>query len=88
MPPWAESLSQAERRIATLTERSLMTLLFVIPATGLVLVLGEDDDLLGLHVAAHIAFFIALAAHLGLVLGHQARTGDACCAGCFEVTCR
>ena len=76
LPPWAESLSQAERRIATLTERSLMALLFVIPATGLVLVLGEDDDLLGLHVAAHIAFFIALAAHLGLVLGHQARTGD------------
>jgi len=76
LPPWAESLSHAERRIATLTERSLTTLLFVIPSTGLVLMLGEDDDLLGLHVAAHIAFFIALAAHLGLVFGHQARTGD------------
>ena len=76
LPPWAESLTQAERRIATLTERSLMTLLFVIPATGLVLVLGEDDDLLGLHVAAHIAFYTALAAHLGLVFGHRVRTGS------------
>jgi len=75
LPPWAESLTHAERRIATLTERSLLTLLFAIPATGLVLVLGEDD-LLGLHVAAHIAFFIALAAHLGLVLGHRACTGS------------
>lgn len=34
LPPWAESLSHSERRIASLT------------------VLGEDDDLLGVHVAA------------------------------------
>ena len=45
----------------------LLTLLFVIPLTGLSLVLG-DDDLLPLHIAAHITFFVALAAHVGLVL--------------------
>ncbi len=73
LPPWAESLSNAERRIATLTERLLLTMLFVIPATGLVLVLGEDDDLLGVHIAAHVVFFTALAAHLGLVLGRGLR---------------
>ena len=73
LPPWAESLSHTERRIASLTERLLLTMLFVIPATGLVLVLGEDDDLLGVHVAAHIVFFTALAAHLGLVLGRGLR---------------
>ena len=67
LPPWAESLSPGQRRLATLTERVLLTLLFVIPITGLSLVLG-DDDLLPLHVAAHIAFFVALAAHVGLVL--------------------
>ena len=72
LPPWAESLSAAERRIAHHTERVLLTMLFVIPSTGLVLVLG-DDDLLGLHVAAHIVFFVALAAHLGLVLGRGLR---------------
>lgn len=73
LPPWADSLSVAEQRIATLTERTLMAMLFVVPATGLVLVLGEDDDLLGVHIAAHVVFFTALAAHLGLVLGRGVR---------------
>jgi len=73
LPPWAESLTHAEQRVATLTERLLLTMLFVIPATGLVLVLGEDDDLLGVHVAAHLVFFTALALHLGLVLGRGLR---------------
>ena len=67
LPPWAESLSDGERRLATFTERTLLALLFVIPTTGIALVVG-DDDLLPLHVAAHIAFFVALAAHVGLVL--------------------
>ena len=72
LPPWAQSLSAAERRIAHHTERMLLTMLFVIPPTGLVVLLG-DDDLLGLHIAAHIVFFVALAAHLGLVLGRGLR---------------
>jgi len=67
LPPWAESLTAGERRLATATERVLLTLLFVVPLTGLALVLG-DDDLLVLHVAAHIAFFVALALHVWLVL--------------------
>jgi cytochrome b561 len=73
LPPWAESLTRAEQRVATLAERTLLTMLFVVPATGLVLVLGEDDDLLGVHVGAHVVFFIALAVHLGLVLGRGLR---------------
>jgi cytochrome b561 len=76
LPPWATSLSHAERRIAHYTERLLLAALFVIPGTGLVVVLSEDDDLVGVHVAAHLAFFAALAAHLALVLGHRVRTGD------------
>jgi cytochrome b561 len=73
LPPWAESLSRAEQRIASLTERTLLAMLFVVPLTGLVLVLGEDDDLLGVHVAAHVVFFTALAVHLALVLGRGLR---------------
>ena len=38
--------------------------------TGLWLVLVSDDAV-ALHVASHIAFFCAVAAHLGLVLKHQ-----------------
>ena len=30
--------------------------------------MSGDDDLLPLHIAAHITFFVALAAHLFLVL--------------------
>lgn len=47
LPPWAETLPVRERRLATVVERVLYTLLFVMPLTGLGLVLlsGEDWDL-------------------------------------------
>lgn len=64
LPPWSEHLSQGQRRLAHWTERALLTLLFVVPLSGLALVATGDDDVLPLHVAAHLAFFLALAAHL------------------------
>ena len=70
LPPWAATLSSGERVLAHWTERALMLLLFVIPITGLWLVLVSDDAL-SAHVASHIAFYVALAAHVGLVLKHQ-----------------
>ena len=63
-PPWVPPLSSRERRLASLTERALMVLLVVVPLSGLVLVGTGDDAWLPLHVAAHVAFFVALAAHL------------------------
>lgn len=30
-----------------------------------------SDDAVALHVAAHVAFFVTIAAHVGLVLKHQ-----------------
>lgn len=73
LPPWADSLSSGEKRTEHWTELILLGLLFVVPATGLVLAQSGDDDLLWLHVAAHVAFFAALAVHLGVVLGRGAR---------------
>jgi cytochrome b561 len=70
LPPWDERLSAGNRRFVHATEVALLGLLVVVPLTGLALVLG-DDDLLPLHVAAHVAFFAALAAHLGMVLGKR-----------------
>lgn len=70
LPPWAEGLSPGERRLAHVTERALYWLMFLIPLTGLALVLvsGEDWDLRsgewrapweliddGLLLAGHIA---------------------------------
>jgi cytochrome b561 len=70
LPPWDERLSAGNRRFVHATEVALLTILVVVPLTGLALVLG-DDDLLPLHIAAHVAFFAALAAHLGMVLGKR-----------------
>lgn len=70
LPGWAEGLSSGERQLATWTERLLYLCLLVIPLTGLSLLL-VSDDLLWLHVASHIVFFVALALHLGLVLKHS-----------------
>ena len=83
LPPWAEGLSALERTIAHWTERTLYLLLFVIPLTGLWLVLVSDDAL-ALHVASHIAFFCAIAAHLGLVLKHQLIDRDPSCVACSD----
>jgi cytochrome b561 len=33
--------------------------------------IADDDALLGAHIATHLAFFAALAVHVGLVLKHQ-----------------
>ncbi len=70
LPPWAETLTARERTSAHWTERALYGSLFVMPLTGLWLLLVSDDAL-ALHVASHIALFVALAAHLALVLKHQ-----------------
>lgn len=70
LPPWDERLTPANQRVVHATEVALLGLLVVVPLTGLALVLG-DDDLLPLHVAAHVAFFVALAAHLSMVLGKR-----------------
>ncbi len=64
LPPWSEHLSAGQRRLATWTERALMSLLVLVPLTGVVLVGTGDDAWVPLHVAAHVAFFVALAAHL------------------------
>ena len=68
LPPWDERLTHLERRVATATEITLIAATYVIPLSGLWLVLAGDGSVLPLHVAGHIAFFVALAVHVGLVL--------------------
>jgi cytochrome b561 len=69
LPPWDERLSGWQRIWAHRTEQVLLSSLFVIPLTGLGLLLGGEDDYLWVHVAAHVVFFAALASHLTLNLG-------------------
>ncbi|PVG83976.1 hypothetical protein DDE18_06765 [Nocardioides gansuensis] len=70
LPPWDPRLTPGDQRVVHATETVLLTLQFVVPATGILLV-AADDDLLWLHVAGHLAFFAALGAHLGMVLGKR-----------------
>lgn len=70
LPPWAATLSEAERRVAHRTEQALYLALVAMPLSGIGLLLVYDE-LLPLHVASHVVFFVALAVHVGLVLKHQ-----------------
>lgn len=67
LPPWDERLTPGERRWVAASERVLLALLILVPATGLALVLG-DDDLLPLHVAGHLALYTTVALHVALVV--------------------
>jgi cytochrome b561 len=70
LPPWAPALSRRERTLESWLEKALLSLLFVIPLTGLVLIGTGDDDWVPLHVAAHVALFVVVGLHVGLVLSH------------------
>jgi cytochrome b561 len=68
LPPWADYLSPRERRIESVTEKVLLTLMFLVPTSGLLFLLA--DTTFALHVAAQLAFLAAVAVHVGLVLRH------------------
>ncbi|MGW8600560.1 cytochrome b [Streptomyces sp. NPDC055893] len=70
LPPWAPTLTSGERRLAHATELVLYAATFAAPATGLALLLS-GDDLLPVHIAAQVLLYVAVAAHVGLVLKHQ-----------------
>ena len=69
LPPWDSRLTGTDKRLVHASETTLLTLQFLVPATGLALVASGGDDLLFLHIAGHVAFFVALGAHLLMVLG-------------------
>ena len=69
LPPWAEHLGPAERRLESLLEKVLLALLFVVPGSGLLLVAGTTDWL-PVHVTAQVALLGVIALHVGLVLKH------------------
>lgn len=69
LPPWADYLRTGERRLESVLEKALLTLLFVVPGTGLLLVAGSTDWL-AVHVAAQLLLLAVIAVHIGLVLKH------------------
>ena len=69
LPPWAAHLGSDERRLESVLEKAMLALLFVVPATGLVL-LAFGEDWLALHIAAQLVLLAVIAGHVGLVLRH------------------
>jgi cytochrome b561 len=69
LPPWADHLSDRERRLEGWLEKAMLSLLLVVPLTGWLLVLG-DDDLLALHVGGQLLLLSVVVIHVGLVLKH------------------
>jgi cytochrome b561 len=67
LPPWDPRLTRTDRKVLHLAERTLLAMLFVVPATGIALVVGSSD-LVPLHIAAHLCFYAALAVHVGVVV--------------------
>jgi cytochrome b561 len=70
LPPWAPYLRQGERRLEAALENLMLTLLFVVPATGLLLVASGEDDWLPAHIVAQLVLLALIAVHVGLVLSH------------------
>lgn len=70
LPPWAPALSLQERKVASWIEKALLSSLFLVPSTGLLLVFTQDDALVPAHIAALVLLGIAVAAHVSLVLRH------------------
>jgi cytochrome b561 len=68
LPPWDERLGPLDRRLEHAAEVVLLSSQYVIPLSGLWLILANDDSVLPLHIAGHVAFFAGLLLHLGIVL--------------------
>jgi cytochrome b561 len=69
LPPWAAYLGEGERALQSAAEKTLLTLLFVVPGSGLLLV-AAGTDFLVLHITAQLILLAAIAVHVGLVLRH------------------
>jgi cytochrome b561 len=69
LPPWSERYGPFGRTLQHWLEKAMLALLFLVPASGLLLL--RTDDLVGLHVAAHVTFYVVVGMHIVLQLFHR-----------------
>lgn len=69
LPPWAAYLGDSERKLEAWLEKAMLAMLFIVPATGLVLI-AAGQEWLPLHITAQIVVITVVALHIGLVLKH------------------
>jgi cytochrome b561 len=69
LPPWSERYGKVGRTLQWALEKAMLTLLFVVPVSGLLLYRG--DVALAVHVTAQIAFLVATGVHIVMQLGYR-----------------
>lgn len=69
LPPWAPYLSARERTVESAAEKLLLTSLFLVPVSGLLLV-AVSVDWLWMHITAQVMFLGVIGVHVALVLRH------------------
>jgi cytochrome b561 len=69
LPPWSERYGKLGRTMQHWLEKAMLALLFVVPISGLLLYRGDAG--LAVHVAAHVAFYLVVGAHIVLQLAHR-----------------
>ena len=69
LPPWSERYGEAGRRIQWALEKAMLTLLFVVPVSGLLVYRG--DVALAVHVAAQVTFLAATGLHIAMQLAYR-----------------
>lgn len=69
LPPWSDRYGRVSRHLQHYLEKAMLTLLFVVPISGLLLYRG--DVALAVHVAAQVAFLVVIGAHIVLQVAHR-----------------
>jgi cytochrome b561 len=69
LPPWSQRYGKLGRTLQHWLEKAMLLLLFVIPVSGWLLYQGTAA--LALHIAAHVAFYVVVGAHIVLQLVHR-----------------
>ena len=69
LPPWSERYGPAARHLQWFLEKAMLTLLFVVPVSGLLLYRG--DVALAVHVTAQVLFLAATGVHIVLQVAYR-----------------
>ena len=69
LPPWSVRYGKVGRTVQWALEKAMLTLLFVVPVSGLLLYRG--DVALAVHVASQVAFFVVVGSHILLQLAYR-----------------
>lgn len=69
LPPWSERYGRGSRTLQWALEKAMLTLLFVVPISGLLLHRGDVG--LAVHVSSQVALLVTTSVHIVLQVAHR-----------------